>query len=82
MTAPTIAVRSAAALRILARNPSGFLLISEKEGTDNFGNRNNARGSLEAGRRTDEAIGLFIEFVRNNPNVLMLTTADSDIGGL
>ncbi|MCS6921922.1 MAG: alkaline phosphatase, partial [Elioraea sp.] len=81
-TAPTVAEMSAAALRILARNPNGFLLVSEEEGTDNFGNRNNARGALEAGRRADEAIGLFIEFVRNNPNVLMLTTADSDAGGL
>ncbi|MDW8443427.1 MAG: alkaline phosphatase [Acetobacteraceae bacterium] len=81
-TAPTIAEMSAAALRILARNPNGFLLVSEEEGTDNFGNRNNARGALEAGRRADEAIGLFIEFVRNNPNTLMLTTADSDAGGL
>jgi alkaline phosphatase len=81
-TAPTIAEMSAAALRILARNPNGFLLVAEEEGTDNFANRNNARGTLEAGRRADEAIGLFAEFVRANPNTLMLTTADSDAGGM
>lgn len=65
-TAPTVAEMSRAALRILSRNPNVFLLVAEEEGTDNFGNRNNARGSPEAGRRADEAIGLFIEFVSSS----------------
>ena len=81
-TAPTIAEMGEAALRILSRNPNGFLLIAEEEGTDNFGNRNNARGSLEAGARADDAIGVFMNFVARNPNTLLLTTADSDAGGL
>jgi len=81
-TAPTIAEMSEAALAILSRHPGGFLLIAEEEGTDNFGNRNNARGSLEAGSRADDAIGMFAAFVARNPNTLMLTTADSDAGGM
>lgn len=81
-TAPTIAEMSRAALGILSRDPEGFFLVVEEEGTDNFGNNNNARGVLEAGRRADEAIGVFAEFVGRNPNTLMLTTADSDAGGM
>lgn len=81
-TAPSIAEMSEAALRILARAPQGFLLVAEEEGTDNFGNVNNAAGCIEAGIRADAAIGVFRRFVAANPDTLMLTTADSDAGGL
>jgi alkaline phosphatase len=73
---------SAAALRILSRAPQGFLLVAEEEGTDNFGNVNNAAGSIEAGIRADAAIGVFRRFVEANPHTLLLTTSDSDAGGL
>ncbi len=80
--APTIAEMSEVALRVLARAPEGFLLVVEEEATDNFGNVNNAAGSLEAGARADAAIGVFRRFVAASPNTLMFTTADSDAGGL
>ena len=81
-SAPSIAEMSEAALAILSRAPQGFLLVAEEEGTDNFGNVNNAPGSIEAGIRADAAIGVFRRFVAANPNTLMLTTADSDAGGM
>jgi len=81
-SAPSIAEMSAAALRILSRAPQGFLLVAEEEGTDNFGNVNNAAGSIEAGIRADAAIGVFRRFVEANPHTLLLTTSDSDAGGL
>lgn len=81
-TAPTIAEMSEAALRILAGNSNGFLLVAEEEGTDNFGNRNNAGGMLEALSRADDTIDLFTRFIQRSPNTLMLTTADSDAGGM
>ncbi|MCS6891053.1 MAG: alkaline phosphatase [Rhodovarius sp.] len=81
-TAPSIAEMSEVALRILSRAPQGFLLVAEEEGCDNFGNVNNAAGSLEAGARADAAIGLFRRYVAANPNTLMLTCADSDAGGM
>jgi alkaline phosphatase len=81
-TAPSIAEMGEAALRILARAPQGFLLVAEEEGTDNFGNVNNAPGSLEAGVRADAAFGTFRRFVEANPQTLLVTTADSDAGGL
>ncbi|MCX7372443.1 MAG: alkaline phosphatase [Alphaproteobacteria bacterium] len=81
-TAPSIAEMSDYALRFLARAPQGFLLVAEEEGTDNFGNVNNAPGSLEAGMRADAAIGVYRRFVDANPNTLMLTCCDSDAGGM
>ncbi|WP_237216839.1 alkaline phosphatase [Falsiroseomonas oryziterrae] len=81
-TAPSFAEMVQAALAILSRAPGGFLLVAEEEGTDNFGNVNNARGMLEAGKRADAAIGVIAEFIGRNPNTLMLTTADSDAGAL
>ena len=81
-TAPTIAEMSEAALHVLSRAPGGFLLVAEEEGTDNFANVNNAAGALEAGRRADAAVGVFQRFVAANPRTLMLTTADSDAGGM
>ncbi|MBS7790580.1 alkaline phosphatase [Roseococcus sp. SDR] len=81
-SAPSIAEMSEAALRFLSRAPDGFFLVAEEEGTDNFGNVNNAAGAIEAGIRADAAIGVFRRFVAANPNTLMLTTCDSDAGGM
>jgi alkaline phosphatase len=83
--APTIAEMSRAALEILSRNPRtaarGFFMVAEEEGTDDFGNVNNARGSFEAGRRADQAFGVFREFVHRNPRTMVLTTTDSSASG-
>jgi alkaline phosphatase len=81
-TAPNLAEMGEAALRVLRRGPQGFLLVVEEEGGDNFGNANNAGGTLEAGARADQAVGVFRRFVAANRNTLLLTAADSDAGGL
>ncbi|HSV30410.1 MAG TPA: alkaline phosphatase [Atribacteraceae bacterium] len=82
--APTIAEMSEAALEILSRNPKaaekGIFIVAEDEATDNFGNSSNARGSFEAGKRADEALGVFLNFLKENPNTLLITAADSDAG--
>jgi len=82
---PTIAEMSRAALELLSRNQKaaerGIFLVAEAECTDNFPNAANARGSFEAGRRADEAFGVFAGFVANNPNTLLITAADSSAGG-
>ena len=84
--APTIAEMAAATLEIFARHPKartkGFFIVAEEEGCDNFGNRANPSGSLEAGKRADEAFGVFIDFVEKNPNTLLLTAADSSAGAM
>ncbi|MDX2098696.1 MAG: alkaline phosphatase [Leptolyngbyaceae cyanobacterium bins.59] len=79
---PTIGQMLDAALRVVSQDPDGFALVAEEEGTDNFANANNAVGTLEAARRADEAIGIAMRFTNDNPNTLVITTADSEAGGL
>jgi alkaline phosphatase len=81
-TAPTIGEMTAAALRILQRRREGFMLVAEEEGTDNFSNANNARGTIEAGRRADETIGVLLDYVDSHPRTLAILTSDSDAGGM
>lgn len=82
---PTIAEMSAVALEVLSRNPKatekGIFIVAEEEACDNFPNDSNASGSFEAGKRADEAFGIFVDFVAANPNTLLITTADSSAGG-
>jgi len=59
-----------------------FLLVSEVESTDNMANNANAIGTLRALKSADDAIGVFREFIAENPNTLLITAADSDAGGL
>jgi len=80
--APTVAEMTAVALRILQAQHDQFLLIVEEEATDNFGNTNNAAGTFEAARRADEAIARCPRLRLRHPDTLLITTADSDGGGL
>lgn len=81
-TAPTIGEMTEVALQIVSRDPEGFLAVVEEEGTDNLANNMNAAGSLEALRRADLAIGVMRDFVAANPETLLVTTADSEAGGM
>ncbi|MBW4515872.1 MAG: alkaline phosphatase [Timaviella obliquedivisa GSE-PSE-MK23-08B] len=82
-TAPTVAEMLEASLKIVNKDPDGFFVVVEEEGTDNFGNNNNAAGTIEAMRRADAAIGVAIDYVdTQDPNTLVITAADSDAGGL
>lgn len=79
---PTVGEMTEVALRILTAKGKRFLLVVEEEGTDNFGNNNNARGMIEAMRRANEAIGLARAYVSYHPDTLLITAADSDGGGM
>ncbi|MFN8817930.1 MAG: alkaline phosphatase [bacterium] len=80
--APTLAEMTDLALTVLQRSGPRFLLVIEEEGTDNFGNTNNAAGVFQAGKRADDAIAVARAHLANHPATLILTTADSDAGGL
>lgn len=83
---PTAAELTTMALTILERRSQAagrpFLLVSEIESTDNFGNQNNAIGTLTALRHADETIGAAQAFQGRVRNTLILTAADSDAGGM
>lgn len=84
-TAPTIAEMLDVTQKLMEAHPNfnnGSITVVEEEGTDNFGNNNNASGTLEAMRRTDALIGVAMEFVEKHSNTLIITAADSDAGGL
>ncbi len=81
-TAPTVAEMTEVALRILSAKGRRFVLIVEEEGSDNLANSNNASGTLMALARADEAIGVVMDFIREHPKTLLVTSADSDAGGM
>lgn len=78
--APTVAEMTAAALGILGGDR--FFLVVEEEGTDNFANHNNGRGTLDALKRADEALGTALGFLEKNNDTLLVTTADSSAGAM
>ncbi|MDB9528062.1 alkaline phosphatase [Oscillatoria sp. CS-180] len=70
-------------LDVFSQEEEGFMIVLEEEGTDNFGNNNNARGAIDATLRADEAIGVAIDFIENvNPDTFVITAADSAGGSL
>jgi alkaline phosphatase len=89
---PTFAEMTEVALTILSRaaaqqrtpEQQRFFLVAEPESIDNFGNNTNAAGMLHAMEQTDRAIGVATDFQRRagNERTLILTTADSDAGGM
>lgn len=79
---PSVAEMAAVALRILGCRGRDFLMVVEEEGTDNFANDNNAAGTIEALRRADAAIGEVLEYMEDHPDVLLITAADSNAGGM
>ncbi|RKY90908.1 MAG: alkaline phosphatase [Ignavibacteriae bacterium] len=81
-TAPTLAEMTDAAIKFLSKKEGNFFLVVEEEGTDNFGNSNNANGFFEALKRADDAIGVANNFLLQNLNTLVITAADSEAGGL
>lgn len=84
-TAPEIGEMLDITQQLMERHPNfinGSITIVEEEGSDNFGNNNNARGTIEGTARADRAIGVALDFIERNPNTLLITAADSDAGGL
>ena len=79
---PTVAEMLEATLKIVSQDEDGFFIVLEEEGSDNFCNFNNAKGCIEATKRADDAVGVAMKFIDNNPNTLLVTAADSDASGL
>ena len=82
---PTVAemLEATLDLNIFDEPDNGMFVVLEEEATDNFGNNNNAAGTIEAVLRADEAIGVAQDYIDNvNPDTLLITAADSDGGGL
>ncbi len=81
-SAPSVAEMSAFALRRVQAAAEGFLVVIEEEGSDNLCNNMNASGCLEAMKRADDAIGTILDFIEENPDTFVITTSDSNAGGI
>lgn len=83
---PTPAEMNTMALEVLKRHSEAaempFFLVAEVESTDNVPNNANAIGTLRALKAADDTIGVYRDFIAENPNTLLLTAADSDAGGM
>jgi alkaline phosphatase len=80
---PTFDEMVRVALAILGSDPARpFFLVAEEEGTDNFSNKVNAQGMLDAMERADRAIGEALRFMQSQPRrpLTLLVAADSDAG--
>ena len=82
---PTVAqmLEATLGLDVFSDNENGVFVVAEEEATDNFGNNNNAGGTIEAVLRADDAIGVAQDYIDEvNSDTLLITAADSDGGGL
>ncbi len=80
---PTLPQMTSAALEILARDPEGFFLMVENEGSDDPAHRNVPADALAAEMlEFDDAVRVALTFQRANPRTLVLVTADHETGGL
>lgn len=70
------------ALRILSRDPDGFLLVGNEEATDNMAGDNNAAAVLEAGAGADRAVAAVLRYSSRDPGLTLVVASDSDCGGM
>ena len=66
----------------VARDPDGFFLLLEHEGTDTA-SHNNDLTALEASLRSlDETVGVAMDFARQRGDILVVVVGDHETGGL
>lgn len=71
------------ALERLSRNPDGFFLLVENEGTDSYSHDNLDAAAITAEIvDLDRAVETALAFARDNPGTLVVVTADHETGGL
>jgi len=79
---PTLSQLTAKALDILKKNSQGFFLMVEGGQVDWVEHGNDVASVLHELVEFDRAIGLVMAFAEQNPDTLIIVTADHDTGGL
>lgn len=79
---PTLAQLTEKALQILKKNRQGFFLMVEGGQIDWVAHGNDVASVIHEMLEFDEAIGVAMAFAQNNPDTLLIVTADHDTGGL
>jgi alkaline phosphatase len=70
------------AIRLLSRDPQGFFLFVEEEGTDEMSHSNNAPLTIKSGQKLDQAVTVAGRFAKTDKKTLQIVTADHECGGL
>jgi len=80
---PTLREMTRAALAVLQRDPDGFFLMVENEGSDTYAHRNLALDVITAEMLAfDAAVGVALEYQSAHPETLVVVTADHETGGI
>ncbi len=79
---PMLEEMTAAALKVLARNPSGFVLMVEAASIDKQAHNMDSERWLLDTIEFDKAIGVAKRFVAANPDTLLYVTADHECAGV
>jgi len=79
---PSLAEMTAKTLAFLSRNPKGFFAMIEGGRIDHAAHLNDAAGTILDTLAFDEAVGVALEFARNNPETLVIVTADHETAGM
>ena len=79
---PNLKLMTEKALAILSKNKNGFFLMAEGGQIDWAAHQNNAKQAMENTYHFDLAVGLARTFVEDNPNTLLIVTADHETGGM
>lgn len=77
-----LAKLAAWSLERLARDPDGFFLLVEHEGTDTASHHNDSAALMSAVVELDEAVGAIVDFARARGDILVIVLGDHETGGL
>jgi alkaline phosphatase len=66
----------------LSRDPDGFFLLLEHEGTDGASHANATEDFMTAVKALDAMAGIALDFAASNPDTLVIVTGDHETGGL
>ena len=84
LSEPTVYLEKATAkaLEILSRNnKDGFFLMIESAIIDGYGHNNDSDGMIVEMKEFSHTLNQMIEYVNNNPETLLVVTADHETGG-
>lgn len=81
---PTLYLKKATAkaLEVLEHDsPDGFFLMIESAIIDGYGHNNDSEGMIIEMKEFDQTLKMLVKYVENNPNTLLVVTADHETGG-
>lgn len=84
LSEPTVYLQKACAkaLDVLSRNnDNGFFLMIESAIIDGYGHNNDGEGLIKEMKELDNTLRQLIEYVDQNPETLLVVTADHETGG-